>query len=248
MKTIRAMMASVTLAACVWGCDGAPDVVDEVVSGLESTGLPNGATCGLAYRRPGSPVIGTGCEGVQTIEPSSAICLGWNQPTVRPPGFVLASDGDRGLPACYGFWHWRFNETSGADSTNFRLPKGTACGFKEACNNSGERCMGFDANVSCPAGWVKKLSSDLNAPNGCGFVWCEYQDPNNLCTSRACQYDNQPMGLVCGITDNDRNNGQCQGMLTKNGCPWGYSRYGFFDDGRSAGHGVGWCAKNFVIP
>jgi hypothetical protein len=81
-------------------------------------------------------------------------------------------------------------------------------------------------------------------------VWCEYQDPHDLCTTTACQVDNQPFGLVCGITDNDRNNGQCLGQLTTSGCPAGFTRYGYFDDGRSAGHGVGWCAKRrpIIVP
>lgn len=103
--------------------------------------------------------------------------------------------------------------------------------------------MGFDAKFSCPAGWVQKISTDMNAASGCGFSWCEYQDPNNLCTTTACKLDNQPVGLVCGITDGDRNNGQCQGILTTQGCPAGYVRSGFYDDGRPAGHGVGWCQK-----
>jgi hypothetical protein len=106
--------------------------------------------------------------------------------------------------------------------------------------------MDFDANVSCPAGWTKKVASDMKAPSGCGFVWCEYQDPNNLCTTQACQHTNQPYGLACGITDNDRNNGQCMGRLTTQGCPLGYVRYGYFDDGRSPGHGVGWCSRSAI--
>jgi len=250
MKT-RSTTTSLVLAACLLGCDGAPDDGVEVTSALESTGLPSGAVCGLQYRRPGSIVYGTACEGVPAFNgpiAENTLCAGENNPTVVPPGFALERDGDRGLPVCNGFSHWRFNQASGVDPRNFRLPKGTACGFKEACNNRGETCMGLDANVQCPMGWSKKVSSDLHAPSGCGFVWCEYQDPNNLCTTRACQYDNQPFGLVCGVTDNDRNNGQCQGIPTTSGCPWGYSRYGYFDDGRSAGHGVGWCAKNFVVP
>src|SRR5678809_1670554 len=115
MKTNHATTASLALAACLWGCDQAPDAADGVTSALESTGLPNGAVCGLSYRKPGSPVYGTGCEGIKTIDPfpAGADCVGEGNPTVVPPGFASSRDGDSGLPACNGFYHWKFNQTNG---------------------------------------------------------------------------------------------------------------------------------------
>jgi hypothetical protein len=125
---------------------------------------------------------------------------------------------------------------------------GTACGFKDNCNNSGLTCIGFDPAHSCPPGWVAKVGSDSNAPGSCnggpgGFVWCEYQDPNALCTTGSCPLTDQPSGIVCGIDDNDRHNGQCLGVQTDSVCPPGWAHKGWYDDGRSAGHGIGWCTK-----
>jgi len=250
-------IAVASLCAVAAGCDGGPDPQDIAQAAAEPertqrVGLPTGFTCGLAYRRPGSGIHGNNeCAGFTTLIHSTTDtrCIGENAP-LTPAGFAWVPDGDRGLPSCNGFYHFRFAGSNAIASTRFRVPRGTACGFKEACNDSGERCLGFDANVSCPAGWTQRIASDLNAPNGCGFVWCEYQDPHDLCTTAACRVDNQPFGLTCGITDSDRNNGQCLGQPTTSGCPAGFTRYGFFDDGRSAGHGVGWCAKRrpIIVP
>jgi hypothetical protein len=243
MKPMLAIIAAV-VGALAGGCDEEPAAVETGVAALESTGLPTGVVCGLQYQRPGSPVFGVGCQGFASTTPKAEneICIG-SVPSPAPPGFVQTADGDdRGLPSCNGFAHFRATDANSTPTTQYRLPRGTACGFKEACNNSAERCLGFDANVSCPAGWVRRVGSDMKAPSGCGFVWCEYQDPNNLCTTSACRFSNQPFGLVCGITDNDRNNKQCLGMSTATqGCPFPFHRIGFFDDGRSPGHGIGWC-------
>jgi hypothetical protein len=231
--------------------EGEDNDIETVTSAFESTGMPTGAVCGLAYRRPGSAVYGNNhCEGFRTLVtfPNNTLCAVDGPFPTTTNGYLKVADGDRGLPACNGFYHYRFNRVGTVDSRQYRLPRGTACGFKEACNNSGESCMGFDANVSCPPGWFKKSAWDLNAPSGCGFVWCEYQDPNNLCTAEPCISKNQPFGHVCGITDSDRDNGQCVGTPTTYGCPAGYTRYGYFDDGRSAGRGVGWCAKTTQLP
>jgi hypothetical protein len=229
-------------------------VVESTTSPLSIKVLPTGTTCGLGYYKDGNTIVKGICNGASTLNPTrfqcsplGAICIstGTSTPT---PGAHLAADGDRGLGSGWGFYHQTFDASPGsgdvADSAFYALPSGTACGFKEACNDSGETCMGFNANVSCPSGWVRRVSSDLHAPSGCGFVWCEFQDVSQNCPDD-CGLTTYwiPSGTVCGITDGDRNNGQCLGFSTLLGCPSGWTRYGFLDDGRPAGHGVGWCVK-----
>ena len=211
---------------------------------------PPGMTCGISYVAWVGcflqNVVNGYCAGVQTTVPSSYNC-GYPSVTQQAAGgYRNANDGDRGQPSGLGFYNQAWNQPNATNSTQYILPKGTACGFKEACNDSGERCMGYDAHNSCPPGWQRKSASDLNAPNGCVFDWCEYQDPNNLCQYDSCYY-NLPHGLVCGLTDSDKSlangGGQCLGVATTTGCPGGFVLYGFFDAGRPAGHGVGFCMK-----
>jgi len=65
MKTNHATTASLALAACLWGCDQAPDAADGVTSALESTGLPNGAGCPCS--RPAKGCAGMAVPGCNQI-------------------------------------------------------------------------------------------------------------------------------------------------------------------------------------
>ena len=234
------------------------DLDDDIVSTASALTVfdrPQGLTCGLAYN-PGVGWVKGVCDGVNTRH----IYFLWNG-NVRVwydeigtvPGFTYVLDGDQGLYPGYGYSHQRLTTSSpGVNLTNTHqlvLPKGTACGFKETCNNAGETCMGKDPAGwidPCPNGWVKRSASDIRGPSGCGFVWCEYQDPSNLCDS-LCMLLAQSRGLVCGLTDSDKpfgsGGGQCQGGSTQTSCPSGWQRYGNYDDGRPSGHGLGWCSK-----
>jgi hypothetical protein len=230
--------------------------VEVKASALGVSGWPQGMDCGLGYYRNGVNVVDGVCQGFRTGNANIDWC---DQSAMGrcdvagscAPGFGVGPDGDRGLCAPWGFYHQHLlSSTGGVTLTNtdqLFLPKGTACGFKDNCNDPALTCMGFNPAVSCPPGWVKKVGSDSNAPASCnggpgGFVWCEYQDPNNLCTG-TCQLQDQPAGIVCGIDDNDRHNGQCLGQSTDSACPPGWARKTWFDDGRSVGHGIGWCTK-----
>jgi hypothetical protein len=256
----RVIVWASALFVVIAGCSGGPsdgsDVTATSAAPLESTALPFGAVCGLEYERPGSLLYGQPCAGYNSNSPGSTntVCIGQTTPPT-PTGFRWTEDGDLGLPDCNGFKHFTYNVVSETAPDQFQLPKGTACGYKETCNNHNETCLGIDPKVSCPAGWTRKASSDMNGASNCYFVWCEYQDPHALCTTAACVHDNQPEGLVCGLTDSDSTDpgriGQCMGLSTRSqGCPAGYIHFGNFDDGRSAGHGIGWCARDigYIIP
>jgi hypothetical protein len=220
------------------------------------SGWPDGLTCGLSYVSNNGYVVNGYCESVNSRsayieyndcqydntescdEPGDSICA---------PEFAGIVDGDVGLCSERGFYHQAYGGpgVSPTYSTQLLLPKGTACGLYHTCAQFGVKyyCMGtYDAATSCPPGWLPKVSSDANAPSGCNYVWCEYQDPNVLCTG-ACTLTNQPSGLVCGLNDNDRHNGHCLGVQTDSSCPSGWQHYGAYDDGRSSGHGTTWCTK-----
>ena len=238
------------------GCDGTStgDKVEEVTSALVTAGKPQGFTCGLGYYRNCVNVDSGNCNGVLTGDTGGNCANGnWYFNTNAGPGYHLDADGDRGLGPFWGLYHqaWTTSDTNvNANSASLLLPKGTACGFKDNCNDHGELCMGLDAAFSCPSGWNKMVASDINAPSSCnggpgGFVWCEYQDPGNVCTG-TCQTTDQPYGTVCGISDNDRTPaGKCLGVTNTNStCPPGYTWHGRYDDGRSVGHGVSWCSRS----
>ena len=107
--------------------------------------------------------------------------------------------------------------------------------------------MGFDpATGQCPVGWTARVGVDFNPPAVGTWVWCEYQDPNNLGANGSWSAT-VPPGLACGMADTDGPPGNCLGIDTRNTdglahCPASMFRSAFFDDSRSAGHGVGWCA------
>ena len=257
-----AALGALAALALASACDGGAVPMDDVPAAeVQQTasavlnGLPAGLTCGLGYYRNGVNVAMGRCQGLATATaaysdcyPDSITMCIPNWPNMScAPGFLASADGDRGLCLPWGLYHQSLqaglNDLANADQ--LALPQGTACGFKESCNDTSETCMGLDPRQTCPKGWVRKVASDSNAPSNCGYYWCEYQDPNHLCTGN-CQYQNQMSGLVCGISDNDRpsTHGTCLGVNTATGqCPAGWAWYGWFDDGRSVGHGIGWCYK-----
>lgn len=214
-------------------------------------GRPQGITCGLAYAKPYQVDANGACNGTTTVTVYAPSPPSYTLTQSAPVGFTPISVGDRGLASGWGFFvSSQTNSTGGvttANSNDLLLPKGTACGFKESCNQgSSVTCLGFDANVSCPSGWTRKWAGDSNAPGGCNFVWCEYQDPNGYCSTSACTSNGGLPGIVCGITDSQAsggNIGQCLGVDTRFSCPSGWTRMGNYDWGRSSGNGVGWCTK-----
>jgi hypothetical protein len=253
---MRARTRGAALAGVISGV-----ALSTVVATAAANPLPMGLTCGMSY------VMNKYCANSNNVNWINGYVLdsnGWPyytaiagvgacQPaawTSQAPGFVTISDGDRGLPSGGGFYHQAYatSDPNLPASDRYVLPKGTACGFRESCNRPAPLCLGFDANRSCPPGWNRKWAADMNAPSGCNFVWCEYQDPHGLCDAGCSQSSNVPWGTVCGITDSRYsdpagNGGQCMGIPTRNGCPQGYYFHGFFDDGSSGGNGVGLCMR-----
>lgn len=239
MKKSNGMWSAVSAAVLLLGGCGVESSGDGAGAFGEVTvdivGTPAGFTCGVAYKN-GSPVVDGACQGAHTLSGTPAF------------NFHIVSEGDFGLSSGNGFFSQALSFSSGDVSQPdfLELPKGTACGFKHTCNSRNETCLGNDPATSCPIGWMRRSGSDINASSGCNYVWCEYQDPHNLCTTATCEITNAPLGLACGISDNDMGTlqqGQCLGGLTVNGCPLGYTRHGFFDSGRSSGHGIGWCSR-----
>ncbi len=254
-KSTLVLTAAVLFLVGFAACDTAENV-ESKTSALAVSGWPQGLDCGLGYYRNGVDVVHGYCEGVSTGDATGNVCnpaymTRCTNGVSCASGFGIGVDGDQGLCNPWGLYHQQLLSSTGgvttANTDQLLLPKGTACGFKDNCHDNTLTCMGYDPAHSCPPGWTAKVGSDINNPSSCnggpgGYVWCEYQDPNNLCTG-SCQLADQPSGIVCGIDDNDRHNGQCLGMVTDSACPSGWSRNGWFDDGRSAGHGIGWCTK-----
>jgi hypothetical protein len=232
-----------TALGCLGGEDATETKIGALVPGPGINASPQGLTCGMAYYSGSTPIVDNTCVGRLTKEQAPAV------------GFALVNDGDRGASSGSGFYHqgWTTSDpaivTSGPNENTdqLELPPGTACGFKELCNDAGQTCMGYDpAQNHCPPGWAARVSSDLGAPGGCNFVWCEYLDPNHTCPlgSSCAATSGFARGTACGINDNDRNTGSCFGVVTTqtSTCPSGYTKFGFYDAGRRAGHGIGWCA------
>jgi hypothetical protein len=196
----------------------------------------HGVVCGMSYYNNGHPIVSGSCDNNPTLV--------WQPPYAWP--WDRQNDGDRGADNNAGFYHQSWHANNITDMSMLPLPNGTACGFKETCNNSGETCFGHDAKNECPLekGWIRRTANDMGAPNGCYFVWCEYTDPNNLCLNGNCTI---PTGLTCGITDPDYNaSGTCLAKNTQTqGCPTnlGFLPRGNYDAGRPAGHGLRWCEK-----
>lgn len=237
-----------------WGAVVACAVIG-VGAGARAALLPPGFVCGMSYAR--STNGGATCDmhvnsctvdgvTVTTLAPPPPNCSTRKQ---NVPGATTYSDGDGGLSTNYGWYHqqWSVDDPNKPASDMWVLPAGTACGFEESCFRSGQTCLGMNARNGCPAGWTQKHAQDYGSTNGCGFYWCEYQDPNHLCTSSSCYMSQVPGGTICGITDSHSvgtgNGGLCMGLTpTVNNCAsLGYNFFGFYDAGNSNGNGVGFC-------
>jgi hypothetical protein len=227
------------VALCLWGCQQAPGEpsVELVAADLSSpvTRRPIGMMCGLSYKNLWERWVDGICAFSRTLGPEPP-----------EPGYQVYIAGDTGLAPNDGFRHQAWAGDPSQDSSQLYLPKGTDCGMKNGCWDHTATCMGMDPSQQCPYGWEKRSAADYKAPAGCVFEWCEYQDPGNLCPGGNCPV---PNGLTCGLTDNEgfanpNHIGRCLGKQTwAEGCPAGFVRRGFYDNGRSAGKGVGWCEK-----
>jgi hypothetical protein len=173
----------------------------------------------------------------------------------------------------WGFWHQELLDgTTDIDkSDSFVLPKGTACGLHNPYvpwpDHRNRTCMGYNPAkwfgwetddtthpAGCPPGWSPKQALDMGSSWG-HWIWCEYQDPRNLSPGAL----RTPDGVACGMGLNEdpgRAVGQCMGLNTDNGqdltaCPANTNMKSshWYDDGRSAGRGLGWCTtRDFVLP
>lgn len=165
------------------------------------------------------------------------------------PGFMTFADGDGGDGTGFGYYHFAWNQSNTTPSDQYQLPQGTVCGFKEAKFDPSATCLGFDANVSCPPGWTQKFRNDAGAPSGGRFVWCEYQDPNHLCTTSLCYHWYAPTGTVCGASDSQKTpangGGTCMGLSPSqsNCASLGYS-YFSWDTNAPTGQGLAYCANH----
>jgi len=241
--------APLALGLGLSGCGEEPaqDEVSATTSGLGLSFLPQGLTCGGAYKNGSSKIVDGVCNGAKTLSSSGSNL------------YSVKSDGDAGLGSGSGFYHQYFTKfATPYDTTNLILPQGTVCGFKHTAHGDTETCIGSDPERgNCPAGWTWRMGQDANAPNGSNFVWCEYNDSHNNCPGGSC-LSSMPSGMMCGMTDTTFPNGMCQGMATGTGirnimCPIGYAwsyatapnapGTGYYDAGRPIGQGLGFCTK-----
>jgi hypothetical protein len=159
-------------------------------------------------------------------------------------GFVVRGDGDFGMPSGAGFYHQELGAGGVADpalSDHLKLLPGAACGFHHTRNSSGLTCMGLDAASSCPNGWTARRHFDMSSDTGF-FVWCEYQDPHNVCAGPArtdCGASASFIGYDVGIASNTESDGTS--LAWGAACPAGWTRMPSFDDGRPSGQGLSWC-------
>jgi hypothetical protein len=224
-------------------------------------GLPPGFTCGLsnAYSQNGgfswfANLHSCAADGDGPIPPVTLISTAFGASTFTSNlnHFTTVTDGDGGDSPGWGFFHFSYNQPNPTPPDLYRLPKGTACGFKEAAySNPSTTCMGVNPQTGCNMpGWQQKFRNDAGGPGGTGrFVWCEYQDPHGLCTSASCYHDSVPVGTVCGASDTQKvgtsGGGQCMGLPPSpyNCGVLGYSYYAW-DSNAPSGQGLGYCIKD----
>jgi hypothetical protein len=274
MITARTRHGSIlAIALALSGCEAAPPETETITQAL-TVGLPAGLTCGIGYIAPFQTAAFGSCNGFPTAQ-FTGTSTNYTIHREAGPGFLNVQAGDRGLGPNFGFYNQTRSFTDAAaigKSDDLALPRGTACGFKETCNDTGEMCFGnFDpARNQCPTGWVPRRAMDILGASNCNFAWCEYLDPHRHSwkvlasgaeapggdcpddpmppdgTNHTC-LPNLPSGTACGITDKQSpfNTGVCVTTFTPSGsCPAGFTAHPFFDWGRPAGVGVTWCSKN----
>jgi hypothetical protein len=255
--------------------------------------LPQGLTCGLSYMFPDTGGLINDCVGMPTV-------MAGAQLTDSPARHYHASiDGDAnqlpgegGFGVVAGFAHQALDPcppenpaclpegfgvaTNGADSTNFSLPQGAACGFHHtALSSLDETCMGYnpaqffgitgDRTVGmpgCPAGWTPRRAYDAGSADTRGilrdawWVWCSYDDPHHLSATGNNRLPVAAMGVACGIAHSDPvkndQSSTCMGYYTSRNagavqvCPAGYRASNWFDDTEPAGHGLDGCAAIYT--
>jgi WSC domain len=253
--------ATESRATCSADC-GAPGPVAAV------DGKPWGLACGLGYLNELCYLgglcnewmnIDSVCEGVHSFEITpigDAHPDAPGEPAYRysvtahhtAPGYLLNYGEDVGQHDNHGFSLQRRtmagSVTDLQQSDRFALPQGTVCGFHHTRFFAPEwSCMGLDPAVACPAGWAKRRHFDMSSDDR-AWVWCEYQDPNHLCTSAACIAAATSNGYTAGLssTTDSTGWGKYLGRSTKAAeCPPGRSPTPFIDMGRPAGDGLGYC-------
>lgn len=253
MKSLHALTLVTLFASCAAApptsldhqTDTGDTAFDAEVSGkffaafFATSGYPEGMVCGISYSsNNASPttVVNGSCAGHSTYGGKGA------------SGYIIdLNDGDWGLKAGYGFAHQYYATSSaGVDdytSAYLKLPQGTACGFKHSQNTKLLKCMGHDPKTSCPPGWTQRYAGDSKSSGGY-FQWCEYQDPHSYCNTTSC-FASMPSGLACGVMHAAEATGvgYCNNVKITSGCPSGFTREGYYDWGRKAGQGIGWCRK-----
>jgi hypothetical protein len=196
--------------------------------------LPQGLTAGVAYVMAWQRTTGGSAFGATT-------------PDNNGDGFTIVFDGDFGAPSNDGFYHQQLGSgglTDLGSSGKFKLLPGAVCGFHHTRNSPGLMCMGLDAAVSCPNGWIQRSHFDMSSDFG-KFVWCEYQDPQGLCSDPAnpattdCDYNARYIGYVTSMSSNTDTTGRA--IAHGGTCPVGWTRSPYFDQGRSKGKGLSWC-------
>jgi hypothetical protein len=237
--------------------------------------LPQGLTCGVSYVQDNYPVDLNSCNGVATFSQCSFnIFTGtYDWCANAAPGYVWVSDGDRGHPEKWGYWHQELaaGTTDTTQASNFLLPRGAACGFHHSGNSPGRTCMGFNPSkafaaidermpdgsvspgqVGCPPGWTPKAAFDMSSDKYY-WSWCEYNDELH-------RSDGQPTiqvtGVACGISDNNQNllpasmrAGQCMGyqvvapLAATAACPPGMKASLWRDEGEPENVGLGFCTE-----
>jgi hypothetical protein len=246
MKAFLIALGCVALAGCAVEPGG-----EEQVESMESSASVGTATWPQ----------GMACGMIHTDYAPHASCNGYRTRDQLHPQYAKAEVGDYGLSAGHGFVTQTRASSAGdvSDTKTLNLPRGTVCGLWHHNGDfkpqNGQPCMGtwqhqrrsaFGSTYTslCPEGFALKYADDRNAPQYAGFAWCEYQDPNGRCNFGECDRL-VPVGTICGLRDSDYAPAQqsyCRGY-GGNQCPNGWYFRGFFDAGRSAGHGLGWCEK-----
>lgn len=195
--------------------------------------LPQGLTAGVAY--------------IFYPRQTGGSALGAATPDNNGDGFKIRFDGDFGAPAQNGFYHQELVSGGVSDlgsSDKLKLLPGATCGFHHTRNSPGLTCMGLDPSSSCPNGWTQRSHFDMSSDYG-RFVWCEYQDPQSLCSNPLdpattdCEHNARYIGYVTSMSSNTDPNGHA---VARDGtCPVGWTRSPNFDDGRPSGQGLSWC-------
>jgi hypothetical protein len=198
--------------------------------------IPTGPECDPDF------VVATPCNGA----PSVAVGNGSLVAYAPAAGFRLVHDGDLGTDPGRGMYHQEYvnGVTDPALADRFNLPAGAVCGFHHSTQSPGKTCMGYDPAGfinACPPGWDVRHAFDANGGYADYWAWCEYRDWRSYASGIWPVI--APSGTACGMTSNDGGStGSCKGVNTDYLCPPQMFRSGFFDDGRSEGRGLGWCA------